>query len=945
MISPSVQPSHGSDTNISQSTISTNNNLSTSSEENQIQNFKSTAGSFPELYRKSLSSASPYNYEKSDALNPNFADHWASTSQPEDDDTDADGNIPIRERHITDTDTSSSSGPGSGDILSDEDRERLGSIQRGENTAIVGWLKDIGNHKKRQHQHNRRGPDKNKQQHACPHHKHVQTNGYPKRSGFSNLPSKTKNRPDDDVNFSGFEDSNNSQYDGMDSATGPCFGSSETSDSTSSNSFESNQLRKNTPHHNLRKRPREEDSPACTDIIEDLTIRNKKLKKRLKRLEDLYLGHRPPATSELFEVRYISMPQNKKRELESYIREFATHIRLDNKSPQSKSGTSGSSSEGLNEQPSQTSFDSMLKHNNALASQGLAKENNDSQIQPTPWTPSQALICEVANVIEATLTKPNLQQRDVIRGNSIDGWLPLQSLYKASNDLNEMNIPLSYLRHCLRRGSRHLELSKDQTRVRLKHVVMTGDSSNKDTGSDSTGSSFSGNNVFGSTFWALRTDVQPTHNINHDASLKTAGQMPSANHDDNSSFRPYTPCFSNRNVVSSVSSKEESDPSRRRTDSSNWSSDDQLIADMTVSDDLDDESMELSRPQPSQNSYSPNNDRLATPQFSADVTKVAPIIYVEGGTFCLDLSRFEKPHDKGPEEDDIPEYVRNGDAVLGMSWDENIKWQDLFCWNCESTRHTLRDCPQKFDDTVLCRNALEFARRYPDHQCNFRRYFDETRLRQQVEDMIVGKPSDALKEALGVSKDDLIMPYYDNMIKHGYPPGWKGIIRKDAHKQGHNIHKEPSNAQGKLKVWDNGRLVQISAYDNDSVRSVPNADIAKAGGEDGPVKFRDGTSKLVVDGKIGSHYHAAVGAEQRAKHSNEPRIKLVDYPGLRWRDEEFQPTNESQTSHTDSGIGSSHHGSEVSFKASKDHQRLPKATKIVNDNRESEDQSQAIDTN
>ncbi|KAI9287706.1 hypothetical protein BC943DRAFT_199000 [Umbelopsis sp. AD052] len=368
------------------------------------------------------------------------------------------------------------------------------------------------------------------------------------------------------------------------------------------------------------------------------------------------------------------MPQNKKRELESYIREFATHIRLDNKSPQSKSGTSGSSSEGLNEQPSQTSFDSMLKHNNALALQGLAQENNDSQIQPTPWTPSQALICEVANVIEATLTKPNLQQRDVIRGNSIDGWLPLQSLYKASNDLNEMNIPLSYLRHCLRRGSRHLELSKDQTRVRLKHVVMTGDSSNKDTGSDSTGSSFSGNNVFGSTFWALRTDVQPTHNINHDASSKTAGQMLSANHDDNSSFRPYTPCFSNRNVVSSVSSKEESDPSRRRTDSSNWSSDDQLIADMTVSDDLDDESMEISRPQPSQNSYSPNNDRLATPQFSADVTKVAPIIYVEGGTFCLDLSRFEKPHDKGPEEDDIPEYVRNGDAVLGMSWDENIKW-------------------------------------------------------------------------------------------------------------------------------------------------------------------------------------------------------------------------------------------------------------------------------
>lgn len=319
----------------------------------------------------------------------------------------------------------------------------------------------------------------------------------------------------------------------------------------------------------------------------------------------------------------------------------------------------------------------MLKYNNVLASQGLAQEITDSQIQPTPWTPSQALICEVANTIEAILTKPNLLQRDVIRSNSIDDWLPLQSLYKASGDLNEMNIPLSYLRHCLRRGSRHLELSKDQTRVRLKHVVMTGDSSNKDTGSDSTGSSFSGNNVYGSTFWALRTDVQPGHNISYDAASQTAGQMLSVNHDDSSTFRPYTPCFSNRNVVSSVSSREESDPSRRRTDSSNWSSDDQLMADVTVSDDLNDDILDRDQPsrtQQSHDSYSVNNDKSSVPQYSADVAKVAPIIYVEGGTFCLDLSRFQKPHDKGPEEDDIPEYVRNSDAVLGMSWDENSKW-------------------------------------------------------------------------------------------------------------------------------------------------------------------------------------------------------------------------------------------------------------------------------
>ncbi|KAH8555866.1 hypothetical protein BGW37DRAFT_478878 [Umbelopsis sp. PMI_123] len=569
-----------------------------------------------------------------------------------------------------------------------------------------------------------------------------------------------------------------------------------------------------------------------------------------------------------------------------------------------------------------------------------------SQTQPNPWTPSQAQIREVSEVVEITLTKPNLQQGDVIRSNSIDGWLPLHCLYKASSELNEMNVPLSYLRHCLRRGSRHLELSKDQTRVRLKHVVMTGDRSNKDTGSDSTGSSFSGNNIYGSTFWSLRTDVQPTHHTVHNTSTIPAEQPLLTNCDDgSSSFRPYTPCFSNRNVVSSTSSKEESGPSRRKTDSSNWSSDDQLIADMTVSDDIYDgkDIVHPSCTHQSPRSYSVDNDKLSAPQYSAEVAKVAPIIYIEGGTFCLDLSRFQKTHDNGPEEDDIPEYVRNSDAVLGLSWDENSKWQDLFCWNCESNQHTLRDCSQKFDDRVLCKNALEFARRYPDHQCNFRRYFDETRLRQRIEDMIVGKPSDELKEALGVPKEDLIMPYYDNMIKYGYPPGWKGVIRKDAHRRGHSLHKVPSNAQGKLKVWDNGRLVQISAYDNETLRSVPNLDIAKAGGDDGPVKFWDGSSKPVVDGKIGSHYHAAVGADQRAKHCNEPRIKLVDYPGLRWCDDEFKPTNESQTSRTDSGLGSSNGGSEVSFNINKYQQRLPKAVLTASHKQDSKDEAQDMD--
>lgn len=937
MLSTSQLPNTGSESNDASSTTEWHNSSSTDSELSQQQHQHE---SFPEIYRSTLADVPPHNFGCSDATDSSFIKHWPSGSLHHDADDDQSMNENSYKKSES-PDATASSGPGSGDILSDEDRERLGSIQRGENTAIAGWLKNLGNHRSHQGQKNHKGlnTEQNKQQsYTCQHqpnknhhHKYRLNNAKNNRSHHHRMGRHDKpSMADDELDFSSFEDSNNSQYEGMDSATGPFIESSETtSESNGSNCSPDSEIRnRKLSTRSSRKRTRDEAMPECNDVIDDLVIRNKNLKKRLRRLEDLYLGHRPPASNELFEVRYFSMPQDKKRELESCLREFATHIRINNQSTKLKSGTSGSSSEGLTDQSPNSAN---IYNNSNVPPMNVPvanRELTDSQNMPGAWTLSRAQVCEVSNFVEETLTKPNLQQRDVIRSNSIDGWLPLKCLYEASSELNDMTIPLSYLRHCLRRGSRHVELSKDQTRVRLKQVVMTGDSSNKDTGSDSTGSSFSGNNVVGSTFWALRPDMHSSHVDDHSQQhrLTSVSQPVASAHDisvDSSSFRPYTPCFSNRNVVSSVSSRDESDHAKRRTDSSNWSSDEAAVNSMY--NDTYDERYGKDKDQPQLQQSMQNSLKQQQPFHNpAEAAKVAPIIYIEGGTFCLDLSRFQRPHEAGPEEDDIPEYVRDSEAVLGQNWDDDSKWQDLFCWNCESKHHTLRDCSQKFDDTLLCKNALEFARRYPDHQCNFRRYFDETELRQHVEDMVVGKPSDELKEALGVAKDDLIMPYYDKMLNQGYPPGWKGVIRTDAHKQGKDIHKNPSDAAGKLKVWDSGRLVQISAYDSDTVQSIPNTDVAKAGGDDGPVKFRDGTTKLVVDGKIGSHYHAAIGAEQRAKHKHEPKIQLVDYPGLRWRDEEFKPTNESQSSRADSGIGSSHGGSEVSFKHSKKHKDVAK---------------------
>jgi hypothetical protein len=111
--------------------------------------------SFPEIYRKTLTDALPHKYAKSDTLDSSFMDQWSSSSLHED---DIDIGATMRNVKPMKEDDSPSSGLGSGDVLSDEDRERLGSIQRAENTAVVGWLKNLGgDHTYRQGQSDPKG--------------------------------------------------------------------------------------------------------------------------------------------------------------------------------------------------------------------------------------------------------------------------------------------------------------------------------------------------------------------------------------------------------------------------------------------------------------------------------------------------------------------------------------------------------------------------------------------------------------------------------------------------------------------------------------------------------------------------------------------------------------------------------------------------------------------
>lgn len=152
MISPSARPADGSDDTTS-NTTSTSNTQHIPLSSSHSQQHEDQSVSFPEIYRKTLAAAPPHNYEKSDAVDSSFMEQWPSSSLPEVGEVEDDDTM----GRTNGVDASSSSGPGSGDVLSDEDRERLGSIQRGENTAVVGWLKNLGNHNCRQLQHDHKG--------------------------------------------------------------------------------------------------------------------------------------------------------------------------------------------------------------------------------------------------------------------------------------------------------------------------------------------------------------------------------------------------------------------------------------------------------------------------------------------------------------------------------------------------------------------------------------------------------------------------------------------------------------------------------------------------------------------------------------------------------------------------------------------------------------------
>ena len=125
-------------------------------------------------------------------------------------------------------------------------------------------------------------------------------------------------------------------------------------------------------------------------VIDDLTIENKKLKRRLKKYEKLHDSHLKD--DKLFEVRIHGLPTEKKRELEETLRKFASNLSTSGTNAFPADGYSSllpmlKGSKGSKTASSQTSVqhaDSAYASMSASGHGSTAQSGNDSKRKVTP---------------------------------------------------------------------------------------------------------------------------------------------------------------------------------------------------------------------------------------------------------------------------------------------------------------------------------------------------------------------------------------------------------------------------------------------------------------------------------------------------------------------------------------------------------------------------------
>ncbi|THX95187.1 hypothetical protein D6D02_10006 [Aureobasidium pullulans] len=146
-------------------------------------------------------------------------------------------------------------------------------------------------------------------------------------SPSSNKPNVSKADSGESSNADKWFEGANNNADGKNNTLGdndpPFFLQNSSSEETPNYLGPSAMLEQSMPMHALLHKNDTEDSGSSDfrAVIDDLTIQNKKLKKRLKKYEKLHDAHLKD--EKLFEVRVHGLSSNKRRELEEILRTFA----------------------------------------------------------------------------------------------------------------------------------------------------------------------------------------------------------------------------------------------------------------------------------------------------------------------------------------------------------------------------------------------------------------------------------------------------------------------------------------------------------------------------------------------------------------------------------------------------------------------------------------------
>ncbi|KAL9125872.1 MAG: hypothetical protein Q9217_004985 [Psora testacea] len=158
------------------------------------------------------------------------------------------------------------------------------------------------------------------------------------------------------------------------------------------------------------------DSEDFRSVIDDLTIENKKLRKKLSKFERLHCSHLQE--EKLFEVRIHGLAAHRKRELEDTLRRFASSIDEDSPCDRSFIGAHPSvplSSTSLRKlSSSSTSYSRPLDSTYAsMSGTGLNQSN------PSHNRPCQAVNPPLLNISEALMPKHPLAMSDKSRSKVV----------------------------------------------------------------------------------------------------------------------------------------------------------------------------------------------------------------------------------------------------------------------------------------------------------------------------------------------------------------------------------------------------------------------------------------------------------------------------------------------------------------------------------------------